>query len=434
MLTRRQFLHRTLQGSSLVALGPTVPAFLATTAWAAAPGKDTILVVLEMTGGNDGLNTVVPYADDNYHKARPTLRLTREQIVRLNDQVGLHPGLHGLEKLWEKGQLAVLQGVGYPNPDRSHFESMDIWHSADPRRKTRTGWLGRGLALSPVPPGQFPGAYIGTGQTPLALKGAAGAVPTIHSSKPYDLELSASFVERELPVRFEAPARAADPQLATRKQLIEELTELPPSPNNQLLQFVQRSSLQTYSTIARLRQLLNDENGRAAMRFGRDRTGELSRNLSLVARIIAAEFGTRIFYVALGSFDTHANQMQDHHRLLRELADAVAGFFTQLEQSGHSKRVVLMTFSEFGRRVQENASKGTDHGAASCVFVAGPAIQGGVLGDHPSLAAEDLDQGDLKHHTDFRRVYATLLDGWLGCASDQVLDRQYQPLALLKKS
>src|SRR5262252_2328782 len=146
MFHRRQFLTHALQGSSLVALAPVVPQFVARTATAAAPGKDNILVVLEMTGGNDGLNTVIPYADDLYHKARPTLRKTKDQIIRLDDHVGLHPGMQGLKPLWDEGKLAVMQGVGYPNPERSHFESMDIWHSADPKRVTTTGWLGRGAA------------------------------------------------------------------------------------------------------------------------------------------------------------------------------------------------------------------------------------------------------------------------------------------------
>src|SRR5919199_4844852 len=146
MLSRRQFLIRTLQGSSLVALGAVVPQFVVRTAQAAAPGKDNILVVLEMTGGNDGLNTVIPYADDLYHKARPTLRQSKDAVVRLDDHVGLHPGMTGLRPLWEQGQLAVVQGVGYPNPDRSHFEAMDIWQSADPQRQAKTGWLGRATA------------------------------------------------------------------------------------------------------------------------------------------------------------------------------------------------------------------------------------------------------------------------------------------------
>src|SRR5215468_12389182 len=175
MLSRRQFLVRTLQGSSLVALGAVVPQFVARTARAAAPGKDNILIVLELTGGNDGLNTVIPYADDLYHKARPTLRQTKDGVVRLDDHVGLHPGMQGLRPLWEQGQLAVVQGVGYPNPDRSHFEAMDIWHSADPKRDTKTGWLGRATVEMDQRGGGVPILHVGQGKSPLAVAGAPGS-------------------------------------------------------------------------------------------------------------------------------------------------------------------------------------------------------------------------------------------------------------------
>jgi uncharacterized protein (DUF1501 family) len=180
MLTRRTLLERALRGSSLVAMGPLVPGFLATTAEAAGPGGDTILVVLEMTGGNDGLNTVIPYADDAYHRARPRLRIAKGQVVRVDDHIGLNPGLKGFEKLLGKGQLAIVQGVGYPNPDRSHFQSMDVWQSADPTRKAGTGWLGRGLGQLRVAPGKVPCIHAGAEALPLALRGSAGGVPTIH--------------------------------------------------------------------------------------------------------------------------------------------------------------------------------------------------------------------------------------------------------------
>src|SRR5919204_37116 len=175
MFTRRQFLIRTLQGSSLVALGAAVPQFVARTAQAATPGKDNVLVVLELSGGNDGLNTVIPYADDLYHKARPTLHQTKDVVIRLDDHVGLHSGMQGLRPLWEQGQLAVVQGVGYPNPDRSHFEAMDIWQSADPKRLTKTGWLGRGAAEFKGG-GGVPLLHVGAGNMPLALAGPAGGV------------------------------------------------------------------------------------------------------------------------------------------------------------------------------------------------------------------------------------------------------------------
>src|SRR5947208_7893462 len=174
MLTRRQLLTRTLQGSSLVALGAVVPQLVARTARAAAPGKDNILVVIEMTGGNDGLNTVIPYADDLYHKARPTLRQTKDTVIRLDDHVGLHPGMRGLQTLWNNGNLAVLQGVGYPNPDRSHFEAMDIWQSADPKRATQTGWLGRAAGVMDNREGGIPLMHLGASRSPLAVAGAPG--------------------------------------------------------------------------------------------------------------------------------------------------------------------------------------------------------------------------------------------------------------------
>jgi uncharacterized protein (DUF1501 family) len=442
MLTRRSLLERALRGSSLVAAGPLVPGFLATTARAAEPGGETVLVVLELTGGNDGLNTVIPYADDLYHKARPTLHLTRQQVVRVDDRIGLNPGLRGLEKLLSAGQVAVVQGVGYPNPDRSHFESMDVWQSADPKRAAGTGWLGRSLGAVRVRPGRVPGMHVGTGPLPLALRGSATGVPTVHPGKPFDLELtpqSGPPVPYQ-PFGFGAPppfepnlsatGPRADRHLAPRRRMIEDLAELAPS-TDPMLQFVRRTSLQTYASVEQLRDLAraNRRNGPGFQPFG-----TLGQELSLVAGLIAAELGTRIFYLSVSGFDTHANQAQSHQQLLQQVADAVAGFFGQLEQSKHAGRVLLMTFSEFGRRVQENGSRGTDHGAASCLFVVGPGVRGGVVGEHPSLQPDRLDAGDLRHHTDFRRVYATLLDGWLGVDSREALGASYDPLPFLKRA
>lgn len=444
MLTRRHFLERSLKGSSLVALGPTVPNFLVTSARAAATGQDNILVVVEMTGGNDGLNTVVPYADDLYHAARPSLRLSKEQVVRVDDHIGLNPGLRDFEKLLSDGRLAIVQGVGYPNPDRSHFESMDIWQTADPARKTGSGWLGRTLDSVKVPAGQIPGIYVGTQQLPLALRGSATGVPTVHQSRPYDLDLAPQSATNSPYIAPPSPATAGgasaappvDKQHAARRALIEDLAKLSPA-RDDLGQFVRRTSLQTYAAIEELRTVTgaNSRRGRPEAQPGLGGgNGELSRNLGLVGDMIAAGFGTRLFYLSIAGFDTHANQLQEHQQLLQQLATAISGFFNQLDRSGHAGRVVLMTFSEFGRRVQENGSRGTDHGAASCLFVAGPGVRGGVVGEHPSLGADRLDAGDLRHHTDFRRVYTSLLDQWLGCDGAAVLGGVFEPLPLLKGS
>lgn len=404
MITRRQFLSDALRGSSLVALSCAVPAFIARTSLAAAPGKDNILVVVELTGGNDGINTVIPYADDIYHKVRPTLRQTREAVIRLDDHVGLHPALRALQTMWEAGQLAVVQGVGYPNPDRSHFEAMDIWQSADPKRVAKTGWLGRG-ATEFKTDGGVPLLHIGASNMPLALTGPAGGVAvTVNDRNPFRLAITGG----------------KDTEQAARRRLLTDLSA--PTPGDDLASFVRRRQVQTLTAVETLRELLDDHN---AARYGTD----LAKKLRLVAGLIAKGFGTRVFYVSITGFDTHADQAPAHARLLTELGDAIAEFFTTLKGSGDDKRVRLMTFSEFGRRVDENGSRGTDHGAASCLFHAGPSVRGGVVGKHPSL--KDLDVGDLKYHTDFRRVYATLLDGWLGCDSKVVLGAKWEHIKAL---
>jgi uncharacterized protein (DUF1501 family) len=408
MFTRRQFLTRTLQTSSLVALGSVVPDFVARTAGAATPGKDNILVVVELTGGNDGLNTVIPYADDLYHKARPTLRHTKDTVIRLDDHVGMHPGLRGLRTLWEQGHLAVVQGVGYPNPERSHFEAMDIWQSADPRRILTNGWLGRASNVMENRSGGVPMLHIGPGRLPLAVTSGPGTgAVSLGDQNNFRLDLGGTAGRQK-----------------ARGTLLEKLSAPARGTGDDLLSFVQRRQVQTLTAVDTLRELMEGPGAIARGGFG------LARKLQLVAGLVAKGFGTRIFYVALDGFDTHAGQAPTHQKLLEELSDAVASFFESLKNSGDAGRVRLMTFSEFGRRVQENGSRGTDHGAASCLFVAGPSVKGTVVGRHPSLA--DLDADDLKYHTDFRRVYATLLDGWLGCDSKGVLGAKWEAVPELR--
>jgi uncharacterized protein (DUF1501 family) len=405
MFNRRQFLVRTLRGSSLVALSSVVPQFVARTAQAAAPGKDNVLVVIEMTGGNDGLNTVIPYADDLYQKARPTLRFKKDQVMRLDDHVGLHQTMTGgFQPLWQQGGLAVVQGVGYPNPDRSHFEAMDIWQSADPKRITKTGWLGRAAVEINDTSGSVPVLHMGGNGLPLALTGApSGGAVSIKDQSSFRLEMGTGPANRT----------------KARRKLLDDLAQSPKKAGeDDLLDFVQRRQVQTLTAVERLRELLEGPNAIQAQ------GGGLAQKLQLIAGLVAKGFGTRIFYASLEGFDTHADQGPTHSNLLGELAGAVNGFFQTLKASGNDGRVRLMTFSEFGRRVNENGSRGTDHGAASCLFVAGPSVKGGVVGKHPSLA--DLDAGDLKFHTDFRRIYATQLDSWLKCDSKTVLGAKWE--------
>ena len=405
MLDRRRFLTRSLQGASLLSIGTLVPRFIADTARAATPGKDNVLVVLEMTGGNDGLNMVIPYGDDLYHKARPTLRYTKDQVIKIDDHIGLHPALRPLDQLLKNNQLAVVQGIGYPNPDRSHFESMDRWHSADPSLKTKTGWMARGSTELQGQSGGVPGIQIGPEKLPLALRGAPSGVASIRDEKSFKIDLGTH-----------------DPK--AHQKLLDTLSQPDKSDKDSLLSFVQRRQVQTYTTIDRLKKVL----AKLAPQ-GQFPQNSLGSKMELIGHLIANDFGTRLFYVAIDGFDTHSGQREAHQRLFTDVSTAIASLFQRLQQTGHDKRVLVMTFSEFGRRVAEN-NTGTDHGAGSCLFVAGPGVKGGLVGKHPSL--KDLDNGDLKHHTDFRKLYATLLDGWLGCGSKAVLGEKFDRIPLLK--
>ena len=411
---RRDFLRTSLQASSLVAMGAsTVPGFLSKTAARAgeAPGRgERVLVVVQLLGGNDGLNTVIPYKDAGYDRARRVLRINPGQQVKVNDELGLHTSLGGFGKILESGRLAILQGIGYPNPDRSHFRSMEIWETARVDHDSDsldTGWLGRaidqeraGAASESIP------ALCLTGQgLPLALKSSRKSALAVQGLDQFRLGLSAGDEVR----KNEMAA-----MLGVAKGL---------GAGSSALDFVRRSTLAAYQSSQSLEQLL-DEKGAGVEYPG----SGLGQRLSSIARIIRAGFSTPIFYTTLDGFDTHANQLGAHAALLTELGDALAAFENDLREAGQADRVTTLVFSEFGRRVQENASSGTDHGAAAPAFVVGPLSKPGVVGAHPSF--DDLDDGDLKHHTDFRRIYASLLQEWLGLDAVSVLGPGFDPLGL----
>ncbi|MEX0717234.1 MAG: DUF1501 domain-containing protein, partial [Planctomycetaceae bacterium] len=334
-----------------------------------------------------------------------------------------------------------------PNPNRSHFESMDVWQSADPAGRVTSGWLGRSLGELKFQAGGIPAFHLGQGELPRAMRGSSTGVPSFNTDRPFGLDLGDEFFGHRpkddgFPRAIEPPgrkkndgetARSASP----RRKLIEDITAANRPAGGNPLDFVRRASLETYSSIERLGAIMTEdfELPEASYRFvggnyKNDRSG-LVYELSLVAKMIAAGFGTRLFYVAIDGFDTHGDQRSDHDQLLTTVAQGIGTFFDQLNASGDADRVVLLTFSEFGRRVAENGSKGTDHGAGSCLFVAGPKVKGGPIGEHPSLADGDLDSGDLKHHTDFRQVYATLLDRWLACDSRRVLGDEFEHVPIL---
>lgn len=410
MSTRRQFLGQ-VGAAGLVSIGAMPPRFLTRAALAAqqegrSSDKGRVLVLIQLTGGNDGLNTVIPHGDDEYYKNRPGIGIDKTQVRKLDDYLGLHPRMIGFQKLHDDGMLGIIQGVGYPNPDRSHFRSMDIWHSAYPEAvRIEDGWVGRALdTVQDKHVGTVSALCIGEQKLPLALVSTKVNVPNVQNMDGYRLQLEA-------------------PSLADRKQRREWMQRLAdkPSSGDPNLDFLRRTAVTAYTSADQLEQMAKSYQPGATY----PQTG-LAQKLKLAAQVIASDIGTEIFFVSLDGFDTHSSQEAGHAALLAELSDAVHAFITDLQAHKEADRVLVATYSEFGRRVKENGSLGTDHGAASQLFVVSPSIKPGIHGEHPSLT--DLEHGDLKFHTDFRSVYATLLEKWLNYPSKPVLGGDFRPL------
>ena len=416
--SRRQFLHR---GTAFASMAGTAPLFLQQTALGVAhplgaltssiPGaaQDRIFVVVQLGGGNDGLNTVVPWGLDDYYRARPSLGIKRpgttDGALRLtssgSDGIGLHPEFEGMHTLMEDGLAAVVQGTGYPNPNRSHFSSMDIWHSANPGRRSE-GWLGRYFdnTCNGTPD---PQAAIAFGRTaPLALEG-----------------------QRTRPVSFESPklyrwmGEDIDPEL---KSAYRSVTGDPDKADDTLA-FLRRTAMDAQISSSKVRDAAR------LSPLASFPGGNLSDQLRMVAAMIRSNLPTRVYYVTLGGFDTHANQAGQHGRLLRQVGDSLLSFQQDLKAQGNDGRVLTMVFSEFGRRVKQNGSGGTDHGTAAPLYLVGPMVKPGLHGRHPDLA--NLDDGDLKYTTDFRQVYASVLDDWLKTDSTAVLKSRFKKLNVL---
>lgn len=445
--TRRQFLH---SGLTLASAAVTVPWFLNASVMAlphAAPGmtsmpgvpEDHILVIIQLSGGNDGLNTVIPFGMDPYYRARPGIAIPRDSVLRLarNGDLGLHPQMTGIRDLYDQGLCSILQGVGYPNPNRSHFKSMDIWHTAD-TSASGNGWLGRyfdaqccgygkgesGRAentraqrLQPAQPGaqpdlRQPGIAIGR-TAPLAMQG--------QKVKPISFETEDLFrwIGQDVHDSLKQPYE----QIVAR----ESADHIEPDSN---AAFLMRTSLDAQVSSDLIRRAVRQ---RPLVEYPQN--NPLARQLSLVGSMIRANLPTRVYYVTLGGFDTHAGQggaQGSHANLLNRLSTAVRAFYADLKAQENDGRVLTMSFSEFGRRVGQNASQGTDHGTAAPMFLFGPMVRPGLIGNHPSLT--DLDDGDLKHGIDFRSVYAGLLEQWLGADPRQIIRGSFRALPVVKKA
>jgi len=404
-------LKAAINGSALVALGPTVPAFLAQSVRAAGPDRDgRVLVVIQLEGGNDAINTLVPFADEGYARNRKVLRMPEKGLIRVNDRVGLHPALRGMGNLLERGHLALVPGVGYPNPNRSHFQSMAIWQTArlDPEELNGPGWIGRSLderVGTAASPSQTGGAalFIGEDTPPTALRGRRSSATALERIE--DLTLPPGSARSLLQTRLTTGQGAAD----------------------DLGAFVRRSMLDAYTSAERVAELTR---GRVAGADVSYPNTTLAGRLKTVSQLLKADLPARVFYTVQSGYDTHSGQSNTHFGLLNELSGAIKAFLDDLAAAKLAERVTVLCFSEFGRRVAENSSAGTDHGTAGLVFLAGPKVRAGLHGSVPSLT--DLVDGDPKISTDFRRVYAAVLEDWLGLPSISSLGTKFEPLPLFR--
>jgi uncharacterized protein (DUF1501 family) len=439
--TRRDFLRTTVLGG---ALSWTVPAFLSNTfsalqaqaadsATQAATGRDgSILVVLQMAGGNDGLNTVVPFSNDFYHQARPRLGIAANDVLKINDSVGLHPSLTGFKSLLDGGNLAIVQGVGYPNPNRSHFRSTEIWQTAsDSERYEKYGWIGRyfdnacagcdptvGVSIGNQMPQAF-AAKTPTGvslQNPQSYRFIAGATGGNNSEASYR-KLNAADPEPTM------DANTGDAGADANSGGTIGAISGPSAHTGSALDFLERTAMDAQVSSDKILAVSSKIQNQAAYP-----QSPLGTSLSLVARLIGGGLPTRIYYVSQGGYDTHTNQINTQQRLLKELGDSVKAFTDDMKAQGNMGRVLVMTFSEFGRRLAENANSGTDHGAAAPMFVIGDKVRAGLIGRYPSLAPGDLLNGDVRYNVDFRSIYAGILEGWLKTPSAPILGRHFQPL------
>jgi uncharacterized protein (DUF1501 family) len=362
LLSRCAFLRTSLQTSTLVALAPTVPGFLAQTARAISAERDSrILVVIQLNGGNDGINTVVPFSDEGYAQYRKVLRLPADRLHKITKEVGLHPAMGEAAKLLESGRLAIVPGVGYPNPSRSHFKSMAIWHSAnvnlpkedtiDAESQAVYGWIGQALDDGRKPTDGAPSSqFIGSGSMPAALRSRRSVASAI--------------------------SRLEDSLLALKGNTRAAVTDC--GHGGDLAAFVRRSTLDAYATSERMSALLQAEDKGA-----RYPASGLAGRLRLIARLIKGASGMRVYYTSQDGYDTHYAQIEIHARLLSELSGALRAFLDDLAAAQLAERVVVLCFSEFGRRVAENGSHGTDHGTAGPVLLAGPRVKAGLVGATP---------------------------------------------------
>jgi uncharacterized protein (DUF1501 family) len=360
------------------------------------PPGNKVMVVIQFSGGNDGLNTVIPITNDIYYKERPKLAIKKDKALSLTDEVGLNPALEAFKGLYDEGNLSILNNVGYPNPDRSHFRSMDIWHSASNSNEyVHTGWLGRYLDAQ--------------------CKGCDNPTQILEVDDLLSLALKGN---EKNGLAFTDPRRLYS---SSNERFYKDINAAHQG-SEETVDYLYKTMSETLSSADYIFQQSKKNPTAAAYP-----ATEMGKNLKTIASLIMSDINTKVYYLSLGSFDTHVNQEAQQKRLFTELNDAVKAFTADLKKNNRFDDVLMMTFSEFGRRVSQNASNGTDHGTANNMFfISGGLKEKGILNDMPDL--KDLNQGDLKYKVDFKNVYATVLNKWLGSNDVAILGKKYEPL------
>jgi uncharacterized protein (DUF1501 family) len=373
--------------------------------------RDKALVVIQLSGGNDCLDTVVPYTNGLYYDFRPTVHIAAEDVLAIDDTLGFHPSMGPIKRLWDAGKVAIINGIGYPRPDRSHFRSMDIWHTAEPEKIGREGWLGRAIrALDPKGANVLTGINFGRG-LPRALGCRGVPVASVGNLETYGL----------YPDLQEERSRQLALQTFTRMYGGAAGTDA-------VMSFLG----QTASDALKGADILRTAPAKYASTVTYA-SNPLAQSLKSMAQVMFADLGTRIYYTQHGSFDTHSGELATHAKLWQEVAGAVATFMDDLQEHGRADDAMLFIFSEFGRRIRDNGS-GTDHGSGGVAFVIGDTVRGGMYGEYPSLKAEAQLEGDLHFNNDFRCSYATLLEQWLGLEPAPIVNGQFEQFACLKTS
>jgi uncharacterized protein (DUF1501 family) len=372
--------------------------------------KDPVLVVLQLSGGNDGLNTIIPYTNPLYNDNRPAVRVPDDQVLQINDTIGFNPAMAPMKRLYDEGKLAIIQGIGYPSPSRSHFRSMDIWHTCEPEKVGDEGWLGRALSeLDPTKENVLTGVNFGRG-LPRAMVAPGVPVASVGNLESYGV-LTGIEIEEQRAKALDVFSRVYSPMIG----------------QGPVLDYFAHTGLDALKGADILSTA--PESYSSTIEYGSDSVAQYMRN---IAQVHLANLGTRVMYTTApyNSFDTHAGELANHTKLWSETSNAVADFYDDLKEHNAGDNVVLLVFTEFGRRVHDNGS-GTDHGAGGVAFVIGDAVKGGLYGEYPSLEANKLNEGDLAFNNDFRGLYATLLEKWMGLDSKPIINGSFEQMAYL---